>query len=93
MNQIANLVKIAQELSELGFQDDANAILDEVSNLDVDIDPNNANQTLINLIGGVFYGMAIHEGSLNFTDGKLDEKSMNILRNSVSELLKNPDLT
>jgi hypothetical protein len=91
MNQIINLVKIAQELSELGFQDDADAILDQVSEID-NIDPAVADQTLINLIGGVLYDMQVHQ-SLNAVEGKLDNKSMSILQNSISELFRNPDLT
>jgi len=91
MNQIKNLVKIAQELSELGFQDDANEILDQVSDID-NIDPTVADQTLINLIGGVLYDMQNHE-SFNVVEGKLDKESMSILQNSLSELFQNPDLT
>ena len=91
MNQIKNLVKIAQELSELGFQDDANAILDEVSVID-DIDPTVADQTLINLIGGVLYDMQVHQ-SLHPVGDRLDNRSMSIFQNSISELFKNPDLT
>jgi hypothetical protein len=92
MNQIKNLVKIAQELSELGFQDDANEILDQVSDID-NIDPTVADQTLINLIGGVLYDMQIHQESFKVVEGKLDNKSMSILQNSLSELFQNPDLT
>ena len=91
MNQIKNLVKIAQELSELGFQDDANEILDQVSDID-NIDPTVADQTLINLIGGVLYDMQNHE-SFNVVEDKLDKESMRILQNSLSELFQNPDLT
>lgn len=91
MNQIKNLVKIARELSELGFQDDANEILDQVSDID-NIDPTVADQTLINLIGGVLYDMQNHE-SFNVVEGKLDKESMSILQNSLSELFQNPDLT
>lgn len=91
MNQIKNLVKIAQELSELGFQDDANEILDQVSDID-NIDPTVADQTLINLIGGVLYDMQNHE-SFNVVENKLDKESMRILQNSLSELFQNPDLT
>ena len=91
MNQIKNLVKIAQELSELGFQDDANEILDQVSDID-NIDPTVADQTLINLIGGVLYDMKNHE-SFNVVENKLDKESMRILQNSLSELFQNPDLT
>jgi hypothetical protein len=91
MNQIKNLVKIAQELSELGFQDDANEILDQVSDIE-NIDPTVADQTLINLIGGVLYDMQNHE-SFNVVEGKLDKESMSILQNSLSELFQNPDLT
>ena len=91
MNQIKNLVKIAQELSERGFQDDANEILDQVSDIE-NIDPTVADQTLINLIGGVLYDMQNHE-SFNVVEGKLDKESMSILQNSLSELFQNPDLT
>ena len=94
MNTIA-LIKIAQELAEMGLKNEADDILSEIPIEDKrDIkSPVNEDQVMNEFIGGILFDLAQHN-NIKFDDkGILTAETLRSVINSFEENLSHPDMS
>lgn len=94
-----NLMKIAQELSNLGMPEESEQILDgivdeesqPVQNDEISFSDISGFDQTKNLVMGIILDMQEH-GNLNIEGNDLDSRSVQIFQNYLTQLLQNPDL-
>lgn len=94
-----NLMKIAQELSNLGMKEESEQILDglvdqesqPVQNVEISFSDISGFDLTKNLVMGIIFDMQEH-GNLNIEGNDLDSRSEQIFQNYLTQLLQNPDL-
>jgi len=94
-----NLMKIAQELSNLGMEEESEQILDglvdqesqPVQNDEISFSDISGFDQTKNLVMGIILDMQEH-GNLNIEGNDLDSRSEQIFQNYLTQLLQNPDL-
>lgn len=94
-----NLMKIAQELSNLGMPEESEQILDgivdeesqPVQNDEISFSDISGFDQTKNLVMGIILDMQEH-GNLNIQGNDLDSRSEQIFQNYLTQLLQNPDL-
>ena len=94
MNTIA-LIKIAQELAEMGMENEANDILSEIPIKDKeDTKPSiNKDQAMNEFIGVILFDLAQHN-NIKFDDkGNLSAETLRSIINSFEENLSHPDMS
>ena len=94
MNTIA-LIKIAQELAEMGLENEADDILSEIPIEDKrDVkSPVNEDQVMNEFIGGILFDLAQHN-NIKFDDkGNLTAETLRSVINSFEENLSHPDMS
>ena len=94
MNTIA-LIKIAQELAEMGLKNEADDILSEIPIEDKrDVkSPVNEDQVMNEFIGGILFDLAQHN-NIKFDDkGNLTAETLRSVINSFEENLSHPDMS
>ena len=94
-----NLMKIAQEVSNLGMPEESEQILDgivdeesqPVQNDEISFSDISGFDQTKNLVMGIILDMQEH-GNLNIEGNDLDSRSVQIFQNYLTQLLQNPDL-
>lgn len=101
MTNLNRLYKIAQDLSNLGLEQESEEILDgivetdtpettiEETQSDIPTDDISGYETLQNLVMGILVDMQEH-GNLQIVGDNLDQKSKDIFRNYVTNLIQTP---
>ena len=101
MTNLNRLYKIAQELSELGMEQESEELLDSIvetetpetttkeTQTDITTDDISGYETLQNLVMGILVDMQEH-GNLQIVGDNLDPKSKDIFRNYITNLIQTP---
>ena len=94
MNTIA-LIKIAQELAEMGMENEANDILSEIPiEGKEDTKPSiNKDQAMNEFIGGILFDLAQHNNIKFDNKGNLTAETLRSIINSFEENLSHPDMS
>jgi hypothetical protein len=94
MNTYA-LIKIAQELAEMGLENEADDIISEIPIEDKEESKSsiNADQAMNEFIGGILFDLAQHN-NIKFDDkGNLSAETLRSIINSFEENLSHPDMS
>jgi hypothetical protein len=94
MDKIA-LIRLAKELNDMGFENEADDILSEIPNEEIENKkPSyNTDQIMNDFIGGILFDLAQHN-NIKFDDnGNLTAETLRSIVNSFEENLSHPDLT
>lgn len=94
MNTFA-LIKIAQELANMGLENEADDILSEIPIEDTeDKKPSiNKDQVMNEFIGGILFDLAQHNNIQFDEKGNLSAETLRSIVNSFEENLSHPDMS
>jgi hypothetical protein len=90
-----DLIKIAQELVNMGLENEADDILSEIPNEKPEVEKTSENkdQIMNEFIGGILFDLAQHN-NIKFDDnGKLTAETLRSIINSFEENLSHPDMS
>jgi len=94
MNTYA-LIKIAQELADMGLENEADDILSEIpiENKEESKSSINQDQTMNDFIGGILFDLAQHNNIKFDKNGNLSAETLRSIINSFEENLSHPDMS
>jgi len=94
MNTYA-LIKIAQELADMGLENEADDILSEIpiEKKEESKSSINQDQTMNDFIGGILFDLAQHNNIKFDNDGNLSAETLRSIINSFEENLSHPDMS
>lgn len=90
-----DLIKIAQQLIDMGFEKEADDLLSEVpiEKTEENKSSENQDQIMNEFIGGILYDLAQHNNIKFDNNGNLSAETMRSIINSFEENLSHPDMS
>lgn len=90
-----DLIKIAQQLIDMGLENEADDLLSEVpiEKTEENKSSENQDQIMNEFIGGILYDLAQHNNIKFDNNGNLSAETMRSIINSFEENLSHPDMS